>query len=242
MKVTTRSRFGFLGAASLTVVAVAAACNDADRLPTAAAGSPSSEAGAGGAGEGGTTHRGGQAGDGGAGHSGTTPNAGQAGEGGSAGVPVTCDCGDDPSFVHAPLDCACAAGLCTTLDEDLKQDFDRLLGWPYIVLRGTCAGGYQVLDHHEACENGGRRTYDAQGKLVYSSYGPYGAPLAVCESRRDAIFGDFGIGAEDPAKDCQLCVLTHANDDGAGGAGGAAGAAYESCIADDLAKYAPCEP
>ena len=79
----------------------------------------------------------------------------QAGEGSSGGEPPVSDCGDDSSFVHVPLDCACPAGLCTTLAEDLQEYVDGPFGWPYFVLRGTCAAGYQVLSYSEACENGG---------------------------------------------------------------------------------------
>ena len=209
-----------LGGALLLAGAVAAACSDS--VPEGADGGSPGRAGTGGA----TDGEGGDRGLAGHGH---------AGEGGSAGAPLDCDCGDDPNFIHVPLECACAAGLCTTLTEDL-QTFGKYLGWPYMVLRGTCAAGYQVLANREACENGRRQTYDADGKLVYSSYGPYGGAPDVCSPRVDSAFSDFGIGAEDPAKDCQFCVLAH---DGDGGAGGVSPGG--SCYSD-WAKYEPCEP
>jgi len=166
-----------------------------------------------------------------AGHSGAMGG----GEAGAGGAEPFCDCGDDPAFVHVPLDCACRAGLCSTLDFDPKQhkDYDNL-GWPYVVLYGTCAGGYHTLEYSEACENAGTTTYDPQHKLVYSSYGPYGSAPAVCGPNAGD-FGSFGIGEEDPARDCTYCVAA-AQDDAAGGASGV------SCIADDLATYEPCDP
>lgn len=224
MKAMKRSRVAALVGPLLVVACVTAACDDSDDRPGGAAGSPAAGAGGGGA-------------------AGESAGRSQVGGGGDGREPSACDCGEDPRFVHVPLDCACAAGLCTTLDEDLQQEFDRLLGWPYTVLRGTCASDYHVLWHQEACENAGARTYDAQGKLVYSSYGPYGSPPAVCNPHVDSSFGDFGIGAEDPAKDCQFCLLAYGDLAGDGGAGGTSGSAsFESCIADDLAKYPPCEP
>ena len=220
MQAKKRGRLGALLGAMLVAAGVTAACGDSADNPEGAAGSPMAGAGGGGAAAGGSAGR---------------P---QAGDGGSGGEQPICDCGDDPRFVHVPLDCACAAGLCTTLAEDLPRYVDGQFGWPYYALRGTCASGHQMLLYDEACENSGARTYDAQGNLVYSSYGPYGNADAVCGPGLDSAFGDFGIGTENPAKDCTFCLLSYGNEDGVG----AGGAAADSCIDDDLAMYEPCEP
>jgi hypothetical protein len=96
-----------------------------------------------------------------------------------------------------------------------------------VVLVGTCDSGYRTLIIREACEASESETYDAQGRVVYLSSGPYGGPLDICH-RDDVSFGDFGIGASDPATRCDCCVLTSdGNGDGsAAGAGGTPSVCY----------------
>ena len=193
---------------------MAAACNGTASSPHGRPGS----AGAAEAGAGGVSN-----GDGAGGRT-------LAEDAGAAGASPVCDCGDNPSFVHVPLDCACKAGLCSTLDLSMQGNYDDL-GWPYYVLFGTCASGYHQLRYYEACENGGHATYDAQGQLAYSSHGPYGTAPAVC-GPNDSGFGDFGIGEEDPARDCHYCLVAFAGEGGASG----------NCISDQLASYDACDP
>jgi hypothetical protein len=111
-----------------------------------------------------------------------------------------------------------------------------LLGLPFYVRLGTCASGYRTLSYEEACENRGARTYDAAGRLVYSSYGPYGSAPSVCGPSSD--FADFGIGETDPARDCTYCIVRQ--DDGGGGEGGQSAAVAE-CY-PQLPTYMQCAP
>jgi hypothetical protein len=181
------------------------------------------------------------------------------GEGGAGGADGLCDCGDDPMFIHAPLECACANGECETLDPNPKFESEPdsyQFGRPFVVLYGTCASGHRVIAHQQACENRGRAVYDEQGQLVYSSYGPYGSPPAQCRQRGVGI-GDFGIGESDPSQDCDYCVIVwyderlqgmggaDAGGASAGGAGnndGPGGMPVISCILRDLEMYPPCGP
>jgi hypothetical protein len=233
---------GLVGGVMLAL-AMAPACDDSepdversagseDQSAGTASGGEDQSAGTGGT-EGGTTQEGGAGGVGG--------SAGGAGAGGADGL---CDCGDDPDFIHAPLECACGNGECGTLDASpkFKSGNGDAFGWPYIVLYGTCASGHRVIQYSEACENGGRTVYDQQGQLAYSSYGPYGVAPAQCRQRGNG-FGNFGIGESDPSEDCDYCVLFW-EADGAGGAdaGGAGAAPTESCISDQLAQYPACGP
>lgn len=193
-----------------------------------------------------------------------------AGAGGkqTGGEQAVCDCGDDPMFIHAPLDCACEAGLCTTLDPNPQFDRDQQFqhGLPYVVLFGRCASGHHVLSHMEACENQGRQVFDENGQLVYSSYGPYGSPPEVC-GPRDFGTGNFGIGESDPSESCDYCVLAEdygiddaiqgtggaadasfggaggvGTPDAAGGAGGTSARPFMSCYGPLFADYEPCGP
>ena len=188
--------------------------------------------------------------------------AGGSGGAGAGGDGPLCDCGDDPSFIHAPLECACRAGYCDTLDPNPKFQggYDFGYGWPYVILFGRCTSGHHVVSYGEACENGGRSVYDERGQLAYKSYGPYGNPPAICAQQGDG-FGNFGIGENDPSEDCDYCVLGTHDDpvasgavgggDGAnggaggadaGGAGGEAGSSFQSCYEEELEMYPRCGP
>lgn len=167
----------------------------------------------------------GEAGERAAGGSGGKADAGGAGAGGAGGAGVggeaTCDCRRDDNSAHVPLECACAAWGCTTLAEDASTLPDQL-GWPYYLLLGTCEGGYRQLTYGEAEENSGERTYDATGRLVYRSEGPYsvGVPDA-CGFEEPFGFGNLVIG-EDPATGCERCLLAgeRTRPGGVGGEGG----------------------
>jgi hypothetical protein len=187
-------------------VALATGCDDES---DALAGSPHESGG----GASTTGASGGAGGDAGTGKSG-------AGAGGTGGDSGPCDCGDDPSFVHVPLECAEQHGLITTFQHDLAMytDEDWQFGSPYYLLHGTCDEGYRTLEFSEAQENAGISTYDPTGNLVYRAYGQYSGPDPVCTRAPDSNFGNFGIGSVDPAESCTYCLVDSYWDDSLGGA------------------------
>jgi hypothetical protein len=204
-------------------------CGDDDQAPAAG--------GAGAGGEGGSGAKAGKAVDhGGAG-------AGGAGAGGAgAGGEAPCDCGPDVNDARIPLACACDAGLCTTFDEDLaRYQTDPQLGEPYYVLLGTCDDGYRTLSYEEATEQSRRRTYAADGRMVYDQFGGYGTQIPkACGFSEDFGLGSSTIG-EDPSKNCEYCLVTATDEGvGGGGAGGGAGASGSPYYPESLT--APCEP
>ncbi|HEX2872758.1 MAG TPA: hypothetical protein VHP33_15960 [Polyangiaceae bacterium] len=193
-------------------LATAAGCADDDAVPASG--------GTGGAGAGG---------EGGSGTAGKAVSHGGAGAGGEA----TCDCGTDVNVATIPLACACAAGLCTTFAEDLATYLrGQLLAEPNYVLLGTCDDGYRTLSHEEATEQVRKRTYAADGRMVYDYFGGYGGPEMpkACGFTDHLSLGSSTVG-EDPSKNCSYCLVTASDepvDDGAGGAGGAGGGASGS--------------
>jgi len=218
---------------------VTAGCSDDDAAAIAdgKGGSGGEAAGRAGGGEGGATHAIGGSGSGG------------ANVGGAGGAPQ-CDCGSDVDQATIPLSCACAAGLCTTFDEDLaKYQSPNRFGWPYYVLLGTCASGYHTLSYEEALEQGGRRTYDAKGNMVYDSFGGYdGVVPDACGFDDQFSLGSVTIG-EDPSQDCSYCLLAgedgppQGSEGGAGGLGGASGGASGSPDrAYPESNTPPCDP
>ncbi len=209
---TTMGWGGWAGWASIAGVCAALAVGCSDDASTS---SPDANGGTGGA----TDTAGGAAGatDAIGGVAGATEAIGEtAGAVGAKG----CDCGDNPDFVHVPLECAQQHGLITTFEDDLKdfQDGTHQLGTPYYVLHGACDDGYRTLEFSEATENGGIYSYDSEGNLVYRSYGPYSSPDPVCIDPPDTNFGDFGIGAVNPAEGCTYCLVDSHWDESLGGA------------------------
>jgi hypothetical protein len=198
------------------------ACGDDDAPSVggvAGARAQDGEPDAGGAGAGGSKT---SAGDGGVAHT-DTGAGGEAGSAGGArpslGGAPGCDCRRDDNAAYVPLECACAAGWCTTFERD-SAALPEQLGWPYYLLLGTCDGGYRRLVYAEALENGGDRTYDARGRMVYRSEGPYSVSVPdACGFEEPFDFGNLVIG-EDPAAGCEYCWLAGE----ASGAGGASGA------------------
>lgn len=212
-----------LGIVTLTTMG----CSDDDDAPAGPKGGSAGqgaggEAGANG-GTGGTTLIGGAGGQ-----------AGGAGEGGGAGA-LACDCSQDDNSAHVPLECACAAGLCSTLEHDLAA-YPESLGEAYYLLLGSCADGYRTLRYEEAQEQGGTRTYDSTGHMVYESRGPYVSVPTACGF--DFSFGELVIG-ENPAQGCSYCLVS-ARDNGEGGAGGQGGTAGEPAYPESAT--APCTP
>jgi hypothetical protein len=205
------------GALTLSVGA-SAGCSDDDDSPgsagTAGSGGAGGKQSVGGTAEGGTAE-------------------GGAGGGGGAGGALQCDCGDDVDRAAVPLECACAAGLCTTFEDDLVTYRSGRFGSPFYVLLGTCASGYRTLSYQEAFgEQGGRRTYDAQGRMVFDLFGGYsGVVPDACGFDDGFSLGTVTIG-EDPSKSCRYCLLAGddagADQPGEGGSGGASAGGAET--------------
>jgi hypothetical protein len=133
------------------------------------------------------------------------------GESGANGTPGPCDCGDDPAFVHAPLECACAAGDCPpALSSDGRIGAAHAIDYgdaSYLRLYGTCASGHRVIEDTLSCENIRRAVWNEEGQFVYLAQRPFGSPPASCGERSVAPSGNFGIGAEDPSDDCDYCLF-----------------------------------
>lgn len=177
----------------------------------------------------GGTHVGGEGGGGSTageavGQGGARAGAGDVGGAGASGE-ASCDCGTDVNAATIPLACACDAGLCSTFADDLAT-YQRpgFLAEPNYVLLGTCDDGYRTLRYEEASEQVRRRTYAADGRMVYDDFGGYG-PIAMpksCGFTEHLSLGSSTVG-EDPSKNCSYCLVTASDEPvGAGGAGGGA--------------------
>lgn len=151
---------------------------------------------------------------------------------------LSCDCGELVHNAQIPLSCACAAGLCTTFEQDVaryRAEPVRIPS-PYYVLLGTCADGYRTIKYENALENSGESTYDADGNLVFRRDRGYeGVVPEACGFETKFLSGNITIG-EDPAPECSYCMLV--TDDAS--ANGAAGAGNDPRY--PARGTAPCDP
>ena len=176
---------------------------------------------------------------------GAMPGGGGTGAAGAAGAAgkLSCDCGSDVNEATIPLDCACAAGLCPTFQQDLATYRSGLyFSLPYYVLLGTCASGYRTLSFEEATEQGGRRTYDSSGRMVHDYLGGYnGVVPDACGFKEHFSFGSVTIGGEDPATSCTYCLVDGNDQPSSDAEGGAAGTSAGAPYYPE-SKTQPCDP